>query len=234
MGIVLSHFLGSVPSRKPALFIGCLCSRLTKVQYTLSRGVVLDGAASGSMIVFMDAKVKTLVLSVLAFIPACAFTAAQGRFESMNLKSEAFATGEAIPAIHSYSGKNLSPPLEWRGVPGATESLALICDDPDAPKAGGWVHWVVWDIPASSISLAQGLPKGARLKDGMRQGLNDWREPGWGGPQPPTGTHHYSFRLYALDTILGDLGALTRDGLLKAMAGHVIAQAELVGLYSAR
>ena len=152
----------------------------------------------------------------------------------MNLESSAFTAGGAIPKIHSYSAENLSPPLSWSGAPAGTKALALICDDPDAPRPGGWVHWVVWDIPTGASGLRMGLPTTPTLPDGTRQGLNDWRRSGWGGPQPPSGVHHYVFRIYALDRLLGGSHAFTRDELLKAMAGHILGQGELVGTFAAR
>lgn len=159
---------------------------------------------------------------------------AQTEVVTMKLESSAFAAGAAIPRIHSYGAENQSPPLAWSGVPGGTKSLALICDDPDAPRAGGWVHWVLWDMPAGASSLRQGLPPESPLPDGTRQGLNDWRKIGWGGPQPPSGVHHYVFKIYALDRTLGAARAFTRDELLKAMAGHILGQGELVGTFAAR
>ncbi len=158
---------------------------------------------------------------------------AQTGVAKMKLVSSAFPNGGTIPKVHSFSADNLSPPLSWAGVPAATKAFALVCDDPDAPKPGGWVHWVVWDIPASLSVLAMGLPTTARLPDGTRQGLNDWRKLGWGGPQPPSGVHHYVFRIFALDRMLGGGRAYTRDELLKAIQGTILAQGELMGTFAA-
>lgn len=152
----------------------------------------------------------------------------------MKLHSEAFGDGELIPRIHSHRGGNKSPQLSWSGAPTATRSFALICDDPDAPKAGGWVHWVLWNIPSGFSSLPEALDQGARLPDGICQGLNDWRESGWDGPEPPSGIHHYHFRIFALDRVLDVSERMDRQGLEKAMEGHILAQAELVGLFPAR
>lgn len=153
----------------------------------------------------------------------------------LTLRSDAFIPGSEIPKVHAYAEENVSPPLSWSGAPSSVVSFALVCDDPDAPMAGGWVHWIMWDIPAAQSALAQGVPDGmAILSDGSRQGLNGWKEIGWGGPQPPSGLHHYSFRLFALDTRLGNLEDATRDGLVKKMKGHILAQAELIGTFSAR
>ena len=175
--------------------------------------------------------IGTAMLASLALVPL----GAQGGKAMLTLISDAFSTGGEIPKVHAYANGNVSPPLSWSGAPSATMSFALVCDDPDAPMAGGWVHWVMWDIPATQGRLAQGVPAGmALLPDSSRQGLNGWKEIGWGGPQPPSGTHHYSFRLFALDARLGNLGDATRDNLVKKMKGHILAQAELIGTFSAR
>ena len=150
------------------------------------------------------------------------------------LTSPAFRDGGAIPRVHTCQGQDLSPALAWSGIPAGAKSLALVVDDPDAPDPAAprttWVHWVVYDIPAT----AAGLPEGARagsLPGGTREGLNDWRRRGYGGPCPPVGRHRYFFKLYALDAALGDLGAPTRAELERAMEGHVLARAQLVGTY---
>lgn len=150
---------------------------------------------------------------------------------SFRLESSAFRAGGPIPARNSCDDQDLSPPLLWSAPPTGTRSLALICDDPDAP-AGTWVHWVLHDIPAERRELAEGVPALAELPDGARQGLNDFKKTGYGGPCPPRGkAHRYSFRLYALDAPLG-LGPGTRKpDLEKAMRGHVLAESELVGTY---
>ncbi|HUW40229.1 MAG TPA: YbhB/YbcL family Raf kinase inhibitor-like protein [Rectinemataceae bacterium] len=173
------------------------------------------------------------VVSLLVLVAGIELWAQKG-VAAMKLESSAFPEGGTIPKVHSFSADNLSPPLSWTGVPPAAKAIALICDDPDAPKPGGWVHWVVWDIPASHTSLALGLPQEAQLPDGSRQGLNDWRKVGWGGPQPPSGVHHYVFRIFALDRLLGSGRTYTRDELLKAMQGHILAQGELIGTFAAR
>jgi Raf kinase inhibitor-like YbhB/YbcL family protein len=150
----------------------------------------------------------------------------------LTLSSPAFAAGQEIPAVHTCEGKDLSPALQWTGVPPGTRSLALIVDDPDAPDPRAprmtWVHWVLHDLPPT----AHGLPEAVRqLPAGAREGLNDWRRTGWGGPCPPVGRHRYVFKLYALDRLLGDLGTPTKARLEQAMEGHVLARAELVGTY---
>jgi Raf kinase inhibitor-like YbhB/YbcL family protein len=150
------------------------------------------------------------------------------------LTSPAFANNGSIPKQYTCEGADISPPLRWSGAPQGTKSLALIIDDPDAPDPHApkmtWVHWVVYDIPAE----AQGLPEDAAnsgLPAGARQVPNDWKRAGYGGPCPPIGRHRYFHRLYALDTVLPDLGHATKAQLLGAMKGHVIAEAQLVGTY---
>ena len=153
---------------------------------------------------------------------------------SLTLTSSAFSAGSSIPAAHTCDGKNVSPPLFWSGLPPATKSLALIVDDPDAPDPAApkrtWVHWVLYNIPSGTA----GLPLGVHSEDlphGTHEGLNDWERAGYGGPCPPIGRHRYFHKLYALDVVLPDLGKPTKAKLEKAMQGHVIEQAELIGLY---
>lgn len=148
------------------------------------------------------------------------------------LTSLAFAQLAALPPRYTCEGANLSPPLSWSGVPPGTRSLALVVDDPDAPDPAApkttWVHWLVYNLPAT----APGLPEGGKpLPAGAREGNNDWQKPGYGGPCPPIGRHRYFFKLYALDVRLPDLGPVTKGGLEKAMGGHVLGRAELVGTY---
>ena len=153
---------------------------------------------------------------------------------SLSLASTAFDAGENIPAIYTCDGKNISPPLDWSGVPPAARCLALIVDDPDAPDPKApqrtWVHWVLYNIPANS----NGLPEGVRQQDlpkGARPGQNDWKENGYGGPCPPAGRHRYFHKLYALDRELPDLGAATKAQLEQAMQGHILEHVELIGTY---
>ena len=148
------------------------------------------------------------------------------------LTSLAFAQLAALPPRYTCEGANLSPPLSWSGLPPGTRSLALVVDDPDAPDPAApkttWVHWLVYNLPAT----APGLPEGGKpLPAGAREGNNDWQKPGYGGPCPPIGRHRYFFKLYALDVRLPDLGPVTKGGLEKAMGGHVLGRAELVGTY---
>ncbi len=152
------------------------------------------------------------------------------------LESPAFGPGAAIPVEHTCDGEDLSPALRWGEPPRGTVAFALICDDPDAP-AGTWVHWLLWDVPAQVRELPRGLPPQAVLRnpEGAKQGRNDFRRLGYGGPCPPPGKpHRYFFRLYALDRKLELSGGATRAELERAMAGHVLAQTELMGTYGRR
>ncbi|MGH8434673.1 MAG: YbhB/YbcL family Raf kinase inhibitor-like protein [Pseudomonas sp.] len=151
---------------------------------------------------------------------------------SLMLSSPAFQAQGPIPAHYSCEGKDVSPPLAWSGVPPGTKSLALIVDDPDAPDPAApkrtWVHWVLYNLPVETTALPEDLHT---LPPGTLQGLNDWQRTGYGGPCPPIGTHRYFHKLYALDSVLPDLGQLTKAQLESAMRGHVLAQAELIGTY---
>ena len=153
---------------------------------------------------------------------------------SFNLKSSSFAPQGEIPSRHTCDGGDTSPPLSWSGVPDGTKSLALIVDDPDAPDPKApkmtWVHWVLYDLPASARELPEGVEARA-LPKGTREGRNDWQRAGYGGPCPPIGRHRYFFKLMALDVVLGDLGTPSKAALEKAMQGHVLAKAELIGTY---
>ena len=150
---------------------------------------------------------------------------------SLALTSEAFAYGQPIPREYTCDGDNLSPPLAWTGVPEGTQSLALICDDPDAPL-GTWVHWVVYDLPADVAALATAIESTEYLPDGGIHGANGWRNLGYGGPCPPGGSHRYYFTLYALDALLGLEPGESKENVLRAMEGHLLAQTELMGTYA--
>lgn len=149
---------------------------------------------------------------------------------TLTLISPAFSHNEGIPPIYTCDGKNISPPLVWSGVPAEANSLALIVDDPDAPGRT-WVHWVLYNLPPESKSFPEGV-RAQQLPAGTREGLNDFRSTGYGGPCPPSGKHRYFHKLYALDTILPDLGVPSKAKLEKAMRGHILAEAELVGSYA--
>ncbi|CAN7600744.1 YbhB/YbcL family Raf kinase inhibitor-like protein [Cupriavidus necator] len=150
------------------------------------------------------------------------------------LQSTAFAAGGEIPAEHTCEGADISPPLAWTGLPPRTASLALIVDDPDAPDPAApkmtWVHWLLYNLPAHAESLPADIGK-AGLPAGTRDGLNDWHRAGYGGPCPPIGRHRYFFKLYALNAALPDLGMPDKAALERAMRGHILATAELIGTY---
>jgi Raf kinase inhibitor-like YbhB/YbcL family protein len=151
---------------------------------------------------------------------------------ALTLTSTAFAHGAAIPKLYTCEGKDVSPPLSWSGLPEGTKSLAWIVDDPDAPDPAApqrtWVHWVLYNIPPDAKGLAENVKD---LATGTLEGLNDWKRTGYGGPCPPIGRHRYFFKLYALDTLLPDLKRPNKAALEKAMEGHVLGKAELVGTY---
>lgn len=138
--------------------------------------------------------------------------------------------GGMIPSKYTCDGQDISPPLDWKDFPDGTKSFALICDDPDA-SAGIWVHWVIYNIPGNSTKLDENVKREREFKDSMRQGNNDWPKIGYGGPCPPSGTHRYYFKLYALDAVLDIKPGATKAQLLKAMTGHVLAETQLMGKY---
>ena len=152
----------------------------------------------------------------------------------MQIASSAFAESQSIPRQYTCEGSDASPPLAWSGVPPAAKSLVLIVDDPDAPDPAAprmtWVHWLLYNLPPGTSALPEGVARGA-LPAGTLEGLNDWRRTGYGGPCPPIGRHRYFFKLYALDRLLPDLGRPTKAALEKAMQGHVVGEAVLVGTY---
>lgn len=149
---------------------------------------------------------------------------------AIQLTSEAFSDGTMIPKQFTCDGEDLSPPLSWSGLPTETATLALICDDPDAP-VGTWDHWVLFNIPASATGLPVNVPSKATLDDGSVHGNNSWGRLGYGGPCPPGGTHRYFFKLYALDIALNLKTGVTKSQLVKAMEGHILDQGQLMGQY---
>jgi Raf kinase inhibitor-like YbhB/YbcL family protein len=150
------------------------------------------------------------------------------------LTSSSFEQGGGIPSAHTCQGQDLSPPLAWSGVPPGTQSFALIVDDPDAPDPAApkmtWVHWVLYNLPASLTGLKEAVIR-SDLPAGTLEGQNDWKRTGYGGPCPPIGRHRYFHKLYALDTVLSDLGRPTKATLEQAMKGHVLGEAVLMGTY---
>ncbi len=149
----------------------------------------------------------------------------------LTLTSPAFTNGQSIPVKYSCRDQDISPQLIWNDSPAGTRSFALITDDPDAP-VGTWVHWVIFNIPASARGLNEATPTDEALADGSQQGITSARSHGYHGPCPPSGTHRYFFKLYALDGMLSLSNNADKNQLLKAMEGHILAQAELMGLFS--
>jgi Raf kinase inhibitor-like YbhB/YbcL family protein len=174
----------------------------------------------------------TLFLGGVSHTPA---VRAQGEPDmTLTLSSKSFDANESIPTRFTCEGTDVSPQLAWSGLPEGTVSLVLIVDDPDAPDPRApqmtWVHWVLFNIPAGSSELPEGVPS-SWLPAGTLEGLNDWRRTGYGGPCPPIGRHRYFFKLYALDTELQDLSRPTKAQLERAMAGYILDSVELVGTY---
>ena len=154
---------------------------------------------------------------------------------SLTIASTAFPANGAIPAAYTCEGDDRSPPLAWSGAPPGTRSFALVVDDPDAPDPAAprmtWVHWVLFNIPADVSELAENVPPDKKLANGARHGMNDFRKYGYGGPCPPSGTHRYYFKVFALDTDLALEPGITKADLEKAMKGHILAQGQLMGKY---
>jgi Raf kinase inhibitor-like YbhB/YbcL family protein len=149
---------------------------------------------------------------------------------SFEISSPAFAKGGSIPSDFSCAGRDISPALSWTEPPSGTQSFALIMDDPDAPM-GTWVHWIIFNIPASTRNLTEGMTTDPQLSDGSLQGKTSAGSSGYHGPCPPSGTHRYFFKLYALDTILSLSAKADKKVLLAAMEGHILANAELMGKF---
>ena len=150
---------------------------------------------------------------------------------TLSLTSNAFASGQNIPSKYSCLGREISPDLSWSNFPAQTKSFALIVDDPDAPM-GIWVHWLMYNIPPEKNSLPENISAGAELSDGSLQGKNSGGRLGYNGPCPPSGTHRYFFKLYALDSKLTISSGASKEQLLQAMQGHILAQGELMGTFS--
>lgn len=173
----------------------------------------------------------TAVVLVLVGLAGAAEPPVKKEKQTMKLTSSAFAEGQPIPAQFTGDGADVSPPLRWSDAPPGARAFALICDDPDAP-AGTWVHWVLYGLPATITELAQAVPASETLPNGARQGLNDFRRVGYGGPSPPPGKpHRYFFRVYALDAEPPLKPRATKAELLKAMQNHILAEGTLMGTY---
>lgn len=174
--------------------------------------------------VFAAVAVPVLFLA-LALVPSRAHAQ-----EELTVTSPDFEDREMMDAVFSRMGGNRSPAIEWSGAPAGTQSFALICDDPDAPR-GRWVHWVIYNIPAGETGLAQGQPKLEVLENGAVQGENSWGVIGWDGPQPPSGTHRYYFKVYALDIVLDLAPGADKGDLRDAMDDHILAEGEIMGKF---
>jgi Raf kinase inhibitor-like YbhB/YbcL family protein len=174
------------------------------------------------------------VMAALWLVLAVPIDHAAGQDTGLALRSPVFTPGGEIPSRYTCEGLDLSPPLAWTEPPPGTQSFALVLDDPDAPDPKApqttWVHWVVVGIPLKVRQLADGAG-GGRLPTGARNGLNDWKRADYGGPCPPIGRHRYFYKLYALDTTLSELSSPSKAELERAMQGHVLARAELIGTY---
>ncbi len=150
---------------------------------------------------------------------------------AFELTSTAFGNADPIPTKYTCDGQDVSPPLQWKDPPEGTQSFALINDDPDAP-GGTWVHWVLYNLPGSTLSLPEAVPSDADHPDGGRHGRNSWGRSDYGGPCPPGGTHRYFFKLYALDAELDLAAGASKEDVLGAMEGHILASTETMGVYS--
>jgi Raf kinase inhibitor-like YbhB/YbcL family protein len=164
-------------------------------------------------------------------VPSPSANASAQQKSGLKLTSTSFKEGEAIPRGYTCDGANVSPSLEWTGVPKTAKTIAIIADDPDAPS-GTFVHWILFNLPADGLGLIENTPQTETLNGGGVQGKNDFGKVGYGGPCPPSGTHRYFFKFYALDGELPLKPGATRDEVEKAMEGHIVAQAQLMGTYS--
>lgn len=179
----------------------------------------------------MIRKILILCAGFFLFLPAAnAQLNHKGQEMIFSLQSTAFQQGTKIPNQYSCHGEDISPPLFWKNAPANTKSFVLILEDPDAP-AGVWDHWLIFNIPATSQELPEKIARDEKLSDGSQQGLNSWPKLGYNGPCPPSGTHRYFFKIYALDKMLDLSGEIKKNQLLQAMKGHVLGQADLMGLY---
>ncbi len=183
----------------------------------------------------MVKNVSLLIMVPILLFCSCengeqADSTAGGKKMEIKISSDAFEDGGMIPAKHTCDGADVSPPLKWEAVPEGTQSIAIICDDPDAPM-GTFVHWVLFNLPGATRELAEEFPDDETLADGTRQGISDFGRTGYGGPCPPSGTHRYFFKIYALDTKIEMVSIADKADLLEAMEGHILGEGQLVGKY---
>ena len=218
----------------------CLGSRVRKNAGVHEATRILANAARSGISFHSARAALMLMIPAIALMTGCGEQKPGNSSEpdipkgvpTMQLTSTAFKEGETIPASHGNEEQNLSPPLKWSDVPPNVKSFALICDDPDAPR-GIWVHWVLFNIPADTREL-KSAPGGKVDVPGAAQGKNDFKKLGYGGPAPPSGTHRYYFKLYALDKTLDLKEGATKDEVVKAMNDHIVAQGQLMGKFSAK
>ncbi len=157
--------------------------------------------------------------------------AEKSKVRTMQIGSPAFADGAAIPKKYTCEGEDVSPPLNWGSAPEGTKSFALISEDPDAPS-GIWVHWVIYNIPGEVNKLSENIPKSEVVLNGVKQGLNDFEQIGYGGPCPPPGkAHRYFFKIYALDSYVNLKSGARKEELIKAIQSHILAEGQLIGTY---
>jgi Raf kinase inhibitor-like YbhB/YbcL family protein len=184
--------------------------------------------------ILVPALAGLLLVNLAASAAAQTSNERKGTAMALVIRSDRFSHMAAIPKQYTCEGQDVSPPLAWQNVPPDAKSLVLIVDDPDAPDPAApkmtWVHWVLYNLPPDSKGLPEGVEK-AGLPKGTQEGTNDWKRTGYGGPCPPIGRHRYFHKLYALDTVLAGLSEPTKAQVEKAMKGHVLATAELVGTY---
>ena len=171
-------------------------------------------------------------------LSACLILSAYGRAAcaatgDLVVTSPAFDDGGMMPDRYAYRGENVSPPIWWSNVPQSAKTVAIICDDPDAP-GGSWVHWIIFNIPSASGGTPEGVPHGEALPGGIRQGMNDFRKIGYDGPAPPSGTHRYYFNVYVLDRKIDIRPGSSAKDILAAMEGHILAKGSLMGRYAAK
>jgi len=175
-----------------------------------------------------------LGIAAAGWIAGAASSSIAQEENTMKLTSTAWTEGQPIPAKFTCDGADVSPLLSGSGAPAGTQGFALICDDPDAP-AGTWVHWVIYGLPAATTALPEKVATAGTLPDGAKQGVNDFRRIGYGGPCPPPGApHRYYFKLYALGAVVSLQPRATKAELLSAMAGHILAEARLMGTFQRR
>jgi len=174
---------------------------------------------------------KHALLSIMILLASGCITKQEDIMENISISAEGFSDGTTITDVYTCKGKDISPSLSWKGIPAGTKSIALIMDDPDAP-GGTFVHWVLYNVPAQTQKLPEGIPHDKILADGSMQGMTDFGRPGYGGPCPPPGKpHRYYFKVYALDSRIDLAPGASKKQLENEMRGHILAKGEIVGIY---